>query len=88
MRSLTIQRKTFIAALAVLALCALSSGMGMWVALKLSRGIDAARDSGEIMRTHMGADMMHDALRGDVYAAILSADERTALTLEDAKKDF
>jgi len=40
------------------------------------------------MRTHMGADMMHDALRGDVYAAIISADPESGLTLEDAEKDF
>jgi methyl-accepting chemotaxis protein len=88
MPALTIQRKTIIAALSVLMLCALSSGTGMWVALKLSAGIDRAVDSGQIMRTHMGADMMHDALRGDVYAAIISADPATGLTLEDAEKDF
>ena len=88
MPTLTIKRKTLIAALSVLMLCALSSGIGMWVALKLSAGIDRAVDSGQIMRTHMGADMMHDALRGDVYAAIISADPESGLTLEDAEKDF
>ncbi len=61
MRSISITQKMTFAALAVLFLVITSSGAGMWVALKLSGGLDRAMTSAHVLRTHMGADMMHDA---------------------------
>ena len=88
MRSISITRKMTIAALAVLFLVVTSSGAGMWVAVKLSGGLDRAMTSSHILRTHMGADMMHDALRADVYAALLSSDPDMGFSLEEVEKDF
>ncbi len=88
MRSLSISRKTTIAALAVLALCATSSGAGMWVAFKLSNGIDRAIQSGAVLRNHMGADQSHDALRADVYSALLAVDPAMQLSIDDAEKEL
>jgi nitrogen fixation/metabolism regulation signal transduction histidine kinase len=88
MRALSISKKATLAAVAVLLLCSVSSGAGMWAALTLSDGLDHSMNSAAIMRNHMNADMMHDAIRADVYTAILSADPKTGLTIEDAKKDF
>jgi len=88
MRSISITRKMTIAALAVLFLVITSSGAGMWVALKLSGGLDRAMSSARVLRTHMGADMMHDALRADVYGALLAADPDMGFSLDDVEKDF
>ena len=88
MRSISITRKMTIAALAVLFLVVTSSGAGMWVAVKLSGGLDRAMSSARVLRTHMGADMMHDALRADVYAALLAHDPDMGISLEDVEKDF
>lgn len=88
MRSISITRKMTCAALAVLFLVVTSSGAGMWVAFKLSGGLDRAMKSAHVLRTHMGADMMHDALRADVYGALLSHDPDMGLSLEEVEKDF
>jgi len=88
MRSISITQKMTIAALAVLFLVVTSSGAGMWVAVKLSGGLDRAMSSSRVLRTHMGADMMHDALRADVYAALLSSDPDMGFSLEEVEKDF
>ena len=88
MRSISITRKMTVAALAVLFLVVTSSGAGMWVTFKLSSGLDRAMTSARVLRTHMGADMMHDALRADVYAALLSHDPDMGFSIEDVEKDF
>ncbi len=88
MRSISITKKMTFAALAVLFLVITSSGAGMWVALKLSGGLDRAMSSARVLRTHMGADMMHDALRADVYAALLAHDPDMGVLLADVEKDF
>jgi methyl-accepting chemotaxis protein len=88
MRSLSITNKTTLAAIAVLLLCATSSGAGLWATLTLSGGLERSMISTAIMRNHMNADMMHDAIRADAYTAILAADPSTGLTYEEAMKDF
>src|SRR4051795_7057940 len=88
MRSMSITQKTHLAAASVLLLCAISSGAGMWAALTLSGGLERSMTSSTVMRNHMNADMMHDAIRADAYTAILAADPRTGLTFEEAMKDF
>lgn len=88
MRSISITQKMTFAALAVLFLIITSSGAGMWVAFKLSGGLDRAMASSRVLRTHMGADMMHDALRADVYAALLAHDPDMGFSLEEVEKDF
>ncbi|MDB5545664.1 MAG: methyl-accepting chemotaxis protein [Hyphomicrobiales bacterium] len=88
MRSMSISQKTNIAAVSVLLLCAISSSAGMWAALTLSGGLERSMNSAAVMRNHMNADMMHDAIRADAYTAILAADSKTGLTFEEAVKDF
>ncbi|MDB5597063.1 MAG: methyl-accepting chemotaxis sensory transducer [Hyphomicrobiales bacterium] len=88
MRPFSIARKTMLAALAVLVLCAGSSGAGMWLAFTLSGGLDRAMSSGTVLRTHMGADMMHDALRADVLASLLAGDASAGLSRKEIDNDF
>jgi methyl-accepting chemotaxis protein len=44
------------------------------VALSLDDALSRSATSAKILRQHMQADMMHDALRADVMGAIMSSD--------------
>ncbi len=62
---------------AVLALLALG-GVGYSAQQGLLRSVAAQLTSSDALRNHMQADMMHDALRGDVTAALLAAARQDA----------
>ncbi len=59
----------------------------MWVAFSLSGGLERAITSAAVLRNHMGADMVHDALRGDVFAALASTDPELHINFEELNKD-
>jgi methyl-accepting chemotaxis protein len=55
---------------AMVALTAAVAGVGIWTATSLSDALNRTNVASQAVRNHMGADMMHDALRADVLAAI------------------
>jgi methyl-accepting chemotaxis protein len=69
-------------------LCAATAGTGLWVAFSLASALDRAETSGKILRQHMHADMMHDALRGDVGGAIMSADPGLGVDIAAVRTDL
>jgi len=69
----TIRSKVKFAGLVMVILCALGSGSGLLIAGFLSGSMADSARIAEVMRNHMQADMMHDALRSDVLAAMLAA---------------
>ena len=71
----TIRSKVKFAGYAVLALCGLSSGVGLVVAVMLSVSLADSTRTSQIMRNHLEGDMMHDALNSDVLAALLAAEQ-------------
>ncbi|MDB5551028.1 MAG: mcpCf [Rhizobium sp.] len=84
----SIQRKVTFASVAIFALAGGITGVGMWSADVLVRnGADVNR-SAEVLRNHMQADMMHDALRADVLAAILASDPATGVSRDAVKADL
>jgi methyl-accepting chemotaxis protein len=70
----TIKSKVAAASVALLVICLASAGMGLWIASDLNEALQRSETSATILRNHMEADMMHDALRADVFAAILTND--------------
>ncbi|CTP88462.1 methyl-accepting chemotaxis protein [Xanthomonas translucens pv. poae] len=68
---------------AVLALLALG-GVGYNAQRGLLNAVAAQVISSDALRNHMQADMMHDALRGDVTTALLSASRQDAAGIKDA----
>ncbi|GGE17564.1 methyl-accepting chemotaxis protein [Aureimonas endophytica] len=60
-----------LAALVMLVACG-GAAVGLWVAVDLTGALGETRLSASVLRNHMQADMMHDALRADVLAALLS----------------
>jgi methyl-accepting chemotaxis protein len=71
----TIRSKVKFAGLVMVILCALGSGSGLLIAASLSGSMADSARIAEVMRNHMQADMMHDALRADVLAAMLAAQQ-------------
>ncbi|MDB5444720.1 MAG: chemotaxis protein [Phenylobacterium sp.] len=84
----TIRQKVTVASIMVLTLCLASGGAGLWVASSLSSALDRSARSAEVLRQHMEADMMHDALRADVLSAFESGNPAMGIHLEDVRKDL
>ncbi|ADL00621.1 methyl-accepting chemotaxis protein [Brevundimonas subvibrioides] len=72
---LTIRSKVRFAGLFMAMLCTLGPVAGLLVAGALSQAMEDSAAGASIMRSHMEADMMHDALRSDVLAALLAAQQ-------------
>ncbi|WP_419319493.1 methyl-accepting chemotaxis protein [Caulobacter sp. ErkDOM-E] len=69
-------------------LCAATAGTGLWVAFSLDKALERASTSSRILRLHMHADMMHDALRGDVGGAIMSSDPALGFDIKAVRADL
>lgn len=88
MRSVSINRKILLASFAALAICAASSGAGIWIAFTLAGGLDRAMQSAGVLRTHMEADMAHDAVRADVVTAVLATEGALDMSIDGIEKEF
>ena len=75
----TIGAKVTLAGALFLALSAASSAAGLWVSTRYYDGVSSAVSSKQVLRNHMQADMMHDALRADTLAALLASDPASAI---------
>jgi methyl-accepting chemotaxis protein len=76
------------AGVAVLALAAITAGAGIWAAFSLSANLANATRSASVLRNHLHADMMHDALRADVLSALRAADPSSGVAFVDVKADL
>lgn len=84
----SIQKKIILASIAIFSITGSAAGVGIWSAARLNSNSAYVALSADVLRNHMQADMMHDALRSDVLAAILSADARLNLDLKTVKADL
>ena len=64
-----------------------SSAIGSMVASQFKDATADAQRTSQMLRNHMQADMMHDALRGDAINAILAAEHQDRETQAEALKD-
>ncbi|WP_395445227.1 methyl-accepting chemotaxis protein [Caulobacter sp. UC70_42] len=69
-------------------LCAATAGTGFWVAMSLDSALTRSETSAKILRLHMHADMMHDALRADVMGGIMSSDPALGVDLKAVRADL
>ncbi|AXA41613.1 methyl-accepting chemotaxis protein [Rhizobium leguminosarum] len=84
----SIQHKIIIASIAIFALAGGATGVGIWSASTLSENnADVAR-SAQILRNHMQADMMHDAMRADVLASMLASNPAAGIEAAGVKADL
>jgi methyl-accepting chemotaxis protein len=71
----------------LLIIMAVAGGSGLYTSMELSARLRSTNLASEILRNHMEADMMHDALRADVLAALAAADPALGISIEDVKAD-
>src|SRR5690349_3051812 len=71
---LTLRRKFFLVGSATVILTLVGSGSGLWGARTLLAQMDRSVVTGTALRNQVEADMMHDALRSDVLAAIVATE--------------
>ncbi|RYD65548.1 MAG: methyl-accepting chemotaxis protein, partial [Sphingomonadales bacterium] len=54
----------------------------------MSDALTRQQEAASLLRSHLEADMMHDAVRSDVLAALASADPATGIKREEAAADL
>ncbi|WER19343.1 methyl-accepting chemotaxis protein [Agrobacterium fabrum] len=84
----SINKKIIFVSAAIFSLSGSAVGIGIWAADTLNTNSAEVSRSAEILHNHMRADMMHDALRSDVLAAILSANDKVGISYEAVKTDL
>jgi methyl-accepting chemotaxis protein len=84
----SIKSRFILAGMLMLVLCAGSAGSGIWAASRLSDQLVESDRTAALLRNHLTADMMHDALRADVYGALLVASGRTDIKIDEVKADL
>lgn len=71
----TISKKLYVLGGAGLFMALAIGGTGYWAITQLNAGIAEVVTTSAALRNHLEADMMHDALRADVFAALLAQDD-------------
>ncbi len=84
----TINHKVMGAGAAVMVLCTTCAGAGLWSTTRLDGALQEANVSASVLRNHMEADMMHDALRADVLSSQLADDGGSGVNVADVRKDL
>src|SRR4051812_48333654 len=84
----SINRRAGQAAVVMLGLVTLSGATGIWATWQQGRAVASQNRVTELMRNHMQADMMHDAIRADALAALQANDPRSGLHHADVAKDL
>lgn len=79
---LTVLGRVLFLSVAALAFVAAVAGLGLWGIATLDRTLTDVQTSASVLSTHQDADMMHDALRGDVLTLLragTAAEHETAM---------
>ncbi|MBY5554414.1 HAMP domain-containing protein [Rhizobium leguminosarum] len=84
----SIQHKIIIASIAIFALAGGATGVGIWSASTLSENNAEVARTAQILRNHMQADMMHDALRSDALASLLASNPAAGIDVDTVKADL
>ncbi|MBB3457161.1 methyl-accepting chemotaxis protein [Rhizobium sp. BK313] len=84
----SIQHKIIIASVAIFVLAGGATGVGIWSTSILAENNAEVARSAQVLRNHMQADMMHDALRADVLAALLATDPAAGVAADAVKADL
>jgi methyl-accepting chemotaxis protein len=84
----SIQQKIAFASIAIFFMAGGAAGVGMWSASTMNADANDIAHSGEVLRNHMQADMMHDALRADVLASLHASDPAAGINFDQVKADL
>jgi methyl-accepting chemotaxis protein len=81
----TLSQKALVGAVSMFALVALCGGANFWTTTTLTSALETTNHDGEMLQLHMTADMMHDAMRSDAFAALAARFPESGLSLADVK---
>ena len=84
----TIKQKSIVAGIAIFMLTSMVAGAGLFAVADLNAGLKQTEQSARLVRSHMEADMMHDAIRGDAFAALLAANPALGIDPAAVKQDM
>lgn len=84
----SIQQKIIFASVTIFVIAGGAAGVGMWSASTLTRNAESVTRSAQVLRNHMQADMMHDALRADVLASLLASNPAAGIVFDNVKADL
>jgi methyl-accepting chemotaxis protein len=84
----SINKVAMAASASMLALVAVTGGVGLYEQSKLTDALHNAERTAELLRSHLTADMMHDAVRSDVLAALTARDPASGITMAEVRADF
>ncbi len=88
LKTLSLSQKMFGGVAALAATAVVASGIGLWAVYGLSAALLRQSDYTSLAARQMHADMMHDALRGDVLSSLAADDPAMGIKLEDVKADL
>lgn len=74
-----LSQKALLGGVSVIALVALCGAAGLWSALNLADNLRDGQRSAKLLIEHMHADMMHDAIRADVFSALVASDQANGI---------
>src|SRR5262245_34480558 len=84
----TLNQKALAGAASMFVLVAVCGGGAVWTTSTLADALQDAERDGEMLRSHLTADMMHDAMRADVLAALAARFPESGLSIGEVKADM
>lgn len=84
----TLGQKSLAGTAGMFALVAACGGAGLWSVNTLTAALTEANQDSRLLIEHMTADMMHDALRADVLAALTAAASNGTIKFEGVRADL
>jgi methyl-accepting chemotaxis protein len=88
MMTLTIKQKSIVLGAAIFGLTLLVGGVGWWGTQEFQAGMHESTTAATALRNHVETDMMHDALRADVLAAIVATERGEATQRDTIQADL
>jgi len=70
----------------IMLLVAVAGGVGVWGAVQALLNTQKMENSMALVQRHMESDMKHDALRGDIAAALAARDASSGISLVETEK--
>jgi methyl-accepting chemotaxis protein len=84
----TIRNKMVFVSIAMFVLAGGAAGAGLWGAVKLTKNVADVTQAADILRNHMQADMMHDALRADVLSSLMAQNPAAEIAVAEVKAEL
>ncbi|MBN8605417.1 MAG: HAMP domain-containing protein [Caulobacterales bacterium] len=84
----SLNRVALTASVSMMALVALTGGVGLYSEHHLTNALDDSDHAANLLRSHLTADMMHDAIRSDVLAAITAQNPASGIDMAEVRADF